>query len=101
MKLSALLFLQVSSFGQLLPYNFAIADSLLNSLGGFLCGILETLAFLLPASPVTMADLAVSIGGNLPFIGSAVIYYLFADIGQVLILVVAYKLFVILPGKFS
>lgn len=98
---SVLLFWQGFLSGQLLPFNLAIVGSLLDSLGGFICGILETLFFLLPSSPVTMADLAVSIGDNLPFIGSAVIYYLFADIGQVLILVVAYKLFVILPGKFS
>ncbi len=73
----------------------------LSSMGYWVCGILNRVVAFLPSSPVTLADLADQLAESIPFIGSYLIYKTFTNISTVLGLVVFYKIFVVLPGKFS
>lgn len=73
----------------------------LSSMGYWVCGILTRVITFLPSSPVTLADLADQLAESIPFIGSYLIYKSFTNLSTVLTLVVFYKIFVVLPGKFS
>ncbi|MDJ0662867.1 MAG: hypothetical protein QNJ42_25770 [Crocosphaera sp.] len=73
----------------------------LSSMGHWICGILNRVVAFLPSSPVTLADLAGQLAESIPFIGSYLIYKSFTNLSTVLTLVVFYKIFVVLPGKFS
>ncbi|MDJ0729350.1 MAG: hypothetical protein QNJ33_05080 [Crocosphaera sp.] len=73
----------------------------LSSMGYWVCGILNRVVAFLPESPVTLADLANQLAESIPFIGSYLIYKSFTNLSTVLTLVVFYKIFVVLPGKFS
>ncbi|MDJ0844936.1 MAG: hypothetical protein QNJ08_11935 [Crocosphaera sp.] len=73
----------------------------LSSMGYWVCGILNRVVAFLPSSPVTLADLSEQLAESIPFIGSYLIYKSFTNLSTVLSLVVFYKIFVVLPGKFS
>ncbi len=73
----------------------------LSSMGYWVCGLLSRVIGFLPESPVTLADLAEQLAASIPFVGSYLIYKTFTNLSTVLSLVVLYKIFVVLPGKFS
>lgn len=77
------------------------APSPLSSLGHFTCSILTRVTGFLPESPITLADIADQLAETVPFVGSYLIYKAFANLATVLALVVLYKIFRVLPGKFS
>ncbi|MDJ0510810.1 MAG: hypothetical protein QNJ64_16375 [Crocosphaera sp.] len=84
-------------------HTFFLLESLtpLSSMGFWVCGLLERVVAFLPESPVTLAELADELAESVPFIGSYMIYKSFTNLSTVLSLVVFYKIFVVLPGKFS
>ncbi|MGB5596711.1 MAG: hypothetical protein WBM32_21985 [Crocosphaera sp.] len=77
------------------------SPSSLSSLGFWVCGLVNRIVGFLPESPVTLADLAEQLASSIPFVGSYLIYKSFTNFSTVLSLVVFYKIFVVLPGKFS
>ena len=84
-----------------MTFYYLSSVSPLSSLGFWVCGLLTRVVGFLPESPVTLANLAEQLASSIPFVGSYLIYKSFTNFSTVLTLVVFYKIFVVLPGKFS
>jgi len=74
----------------------------MQNFGDFFCDILSRVAWILPNMPanLTLAALAVKLGGSIPFLGSQIIYELLSDISGLLTLAIGYKILKILPARF-
>ncbi len=78
-----------------------LAQTALDSHPTWLCSLLSRTSDFVPSSPVTMSGLSAQIGDSLPFVGGALVYAALYDIFRVLSVVVFWKIFKAIPGKFS
>lgn len=71
----------------------------MDDFGTFICNMISRLAAVLPDHPsnLSLSALATQLASNAPFIGAGLIYSLMRDISEVLGLVLAVKLYKLLP----
>ncbi|WP_107668952.1 hypothetical protein [Cyanothece sp. BG0011] len=73
----------------------------LDSYTDWACNLIDRTTYFIPSSPITLGDLADQIGDSLPFVGGRLTYMVILDISRVISVVVFWKIFKSIPGKFS
>ena len=73
----------------------------LDSYPNWACNLIDRTTYFIPSSPITMGDLADQSGDSLPFVGGSLVYRVISDISKVVSVVVFWKIFKSIPGKFS
>jgi hypothetical protein len=86
---------------QFFIYNYLLQPSpALESYSSWTCKLFHTTFYLFPSSPITLQNIADSIGDSLPFVGGRLTYMAIVDLSKVLFVVIIWKIFSSLPGKF-
>ena len=73
----------------------------LDDFGQWSCNIITRTIEIIPESPVTLKSMSEDLGTNLPFLGGELIYLVLSDLSKALSIIIFWKLFKELPGKFS
>lgn len=73
----------------------------LDSHHGWMCNLAARTSMFVPQSPITLGGLALQIGDSLPFVGGKLVFMVLTDLYRVLSVVILWKIFKALPGKFS
>lgn len=74
----------------------------MGTFGEFFCNTVSAFSYLLPDTPydLTLASLSNQLAKSVPFIGSSLILEMAQNISLILAMIVPYKIYKILPGKF-
>lgn len=84
-------------------FTFELLQTPSNHLGDFgewSCSILNRTIEIIPESPVTLRSISEELGNNLPFLGGEMIYLVLSDLSRALSVIIFWKLFKEIPGKF-